>query len=227
MHRPSIWIFENIEGYDESFGKYVKQILPVERIEHISRLRFSIDRKISEIAYLMLFAALFSEYGYLLDRNTQFIMNPYGKPFLPNGDIYFNISHCRKGVACAISTNNIGLDIQNYEIFNDGIIKAVFSSDEINKVVYRPSKNRDLTALWTMKESYLKYVGTGIDEKRLKEISFDEYIDREEFYLEECYFNLLQTMTYCLCICSEIPNCHLRTIDISTLRYYLEESLKN
>ena len=93
---------------------------------------------------------------------------PAGKPFLPDTELQFNLSHSKDFLLCGISlTNQIGIDIQEiYPISSlDRIINNYFSPTEIQYLRSLPSREEyqeHFFAIWTAKEAYLKAVGDGI-----------------------------------------------------------------
>lgn len=97
-------------------------------------------------------------------HDIEFKFNEKGKPFF-NEDIKFNISHSGEWVVAAFSTYDVGIDIElirqpNYEVAN-----RYFSLIEIEKLNSENDilKRRNLFFdYWTIKESYLKAIGTGL-----------------------------------------------------------------
>lgn len=80
-----------------------------------------------------------------------------GKPFLINTkDIYFNISHCDGWVVCAISNQEVGVDIERVGYMSDAMVKKVLNESE-SKLIDQNLFYR----FWTLKESYLKWCGQG------------------------------------------------------------------
>ena len=84
-----------------------------------------------------------------------FTINSYGKIYLNNNNLYFNLSHSNDYYAFAISKEEVGIDIEKVrDDVNINLIKRISNSkDEI----------KDVIKMWTIKESYLKYLGTGIN----------------------------------------------------------------
>ena len=85
-------------------------------------------------------------------------VNEYGKPRLKSSRIEFSISHSKSFLACAISTNEIGLDIEEFDEKHERLKDKVFSEEEKNKFTH----SSDITKIFTIKEAYLKYLGTGL-----------------------------------------------------------------
>ncbi len=86
----------------------------------------------------------------------------YGKPEV-NG-IYFNISHSKDYVICAVSEKPVGCDIEKVEAARMNVAKKAFTAKEQAYMdgVSEPKKAEAFYRLWTMKESYLKMTGEGM-----------------------------------------------------------------
>ena len=97
-----------------------------------------------------------------IDINTLEIKrNEHGKPYFKNlPDFHFNISHSTDILAVAISDGKVGIDIEKLRTPDLRIAKR-FCEDEQAYVTETDPKNR-FFEVWTKKEAYLKYKGTGI-----------------------------------------------------------------
>lgn len=134
--------------------------LSPERLKYQGRYRFEIDRKQSVLAFILLRIALAEEYGITAMPKLEKSAN--GKPFLTDyPEIYFNLSHCKKGVACGVCDHEIGVDIQDYVPFDAGIAKQFMTDEEIACAASDPT-DREFTRIWTLKESIGKRDGCGI-----------------------------------------------------------------
>lgn len=91
-----------------------------------------------------------------------FKQNEYGKPFLEG--VEFNISHSSDWVVCAISTYEIGIDIEKKVNLDIDIINHFFHPAEINWINKGTDGERlnRFYYLWTKKESFIKSVGKGL-----------------------------------------------------------------
>lgn len=91
-----------------------------------------------------------------------------GKPYLPaQPDFCFNLSHSGDWVAIVWGNDPVGVDIEQLRSNPSGeqLARRCFCSDE-QAYLFAASddeRTRRFFELWTMKESYLKYLGTGID----------------------------------------------------------------
>lgn len=90
----------------------------------------------------------------------------YGKPFIKNQkEIYFNSSHSGKYVVCAISDENIGIDIQKLSRLHGNYFQKIFHPYELQ--VFFSKKGDEILdyiySIWGLKECYLKYLGIGMN----------------------------------------------------------------
>ena len=118
---------------------------------------------------------------YSLDLDMNDLLNmiahgKYGKPYLIDFDnIHFNISHCDGLVACAISDRPIGIDVERIVPFKDNLAKKILTEEEMQFLIC--CKNDEIAykemffRLWTLKESYIKWNGSGFF-KEPKAVSF-------------------------------------------------------
>lgn len=112
----------------------------------------------------------------------------YGKPFLVNSSLEFNISHSAQWVVCAINNNSIGIDIEKIKKINyEGISKRFFTKQEHELICSDITINKLnlFYKIWTLKESYIKEQGKGfsipmnsfeikfMDEKNLSQIEIN------------------------------------------------------
>lgn len=113
------------------------------------------------------------------DIDEEIIYNEYGKPYLKNNEIYFNISHKDNYTVLVTSKKEIGIDIEKIT-FKKRVLNKI-ANDEEKKLI----KNaEDFTKLWVKKESYVKYLGMGlsyglknVDTLKLKKYKIKKYQD--------------------------------------------------
>lgn len=96
--------------------------------------------------------------------NLQRKENEYGKPYFENCPIFFNISHSFDKVICVLSDCQIGCDIEKIRDFNPKLPNRFFHKKENEIIMETDAKNRNklFFQIWTLKESYLKYLGCGL-----------------------------------------------------------------
>ena len=109
-----------------------------------------------------------------------------GKPFFENlTNFHFNVSHSGKIKVLAVSQNNVGIDVEKIREIPLKIAKK-FCQSERDYIAEADSLKR-FFEIWTKKEAYLKYSGTGISgglnsfdtlkpTVPLKTFGFEEYL---------------------------------------------------
>ena len=97
------------------------------------------------------------------ENELEFEYGEHGKPVLKGRpDIHFNISHCKKAVACVVADKPVGIDIECLGRYKESLAKAVLSDEEMMVVRQADEPDKAFTILWTKKEALLKCLGTGV-----------------------------------------------------------------
>lgn len=87
---------------------------------------------------------------------------PGGKPAWKGGELYFNVSHTRTMAVCAISDGPVGVDAEFIRSVSLGFFLKILSPQERRWVLRQPDQKAAMIALWTLKESYVKFTGQGL-----------------------------------------------------------------
>ncbi len=95
-------------------------------------------------------------------NNYTIIYNEYGKPYLKNINKYFNVSNTKNISVCVFSDKEIGVDIECLR-YNELVMKRMFNEKEINLIKKSKNKKEMFTIIWTIKESYSKLIGLGLN----------------------------------------------------------------
>lgn len=103
---------------------------------------------------------LLSSASYTL-HTPSFLYNEYGAPCLEKGP-FFSISHCRTGIAVAISDKSIGIDIEHIRQAKPELVTRTMNDIEQQEIWASTNPNVVFTKFWTQKEALLKMQGTGI-----------------------------------------------------------------
>lgn len=142
--------------------------LSTSRKEHIDRLRQPEDKARSLAAELLVQRLLREQYavtGAALHRK------PNGQPYLSGCDLHVSISHCDRTVACAVSREPVGIDVEKIRPIDLNICRHVCTEEEKSyvgtdgtegQVCRDPEILRRFFEVWTAKEAYFKKCGTGI-----------------------------------------------------------------
>ncbi len=109
-----------------------------------------------------------AQYTHQEPHQLIFDRNPYGKPFLRHSNIQFNLSHSRQWALLAVGIDcDLGVDVESTSdrrsILN--IAQHYFHPDEIadlDKITDEETQKNYFFRLWTLKESFVKALGTGL-----------------------------------------------------------------
>ena len=160
-----------LEHQNPAEGNGLAHLLPQDRQEYISSIRNEKSRGLSLLASLLLCYGIFEEYG-IPAADLRFVYSPKGKPFLQSHPrIHFSLSHSNIGAAVCIDTSPCGIDIEAYRPVTQSLVQRVCTPDEQTTVWENNDPKRHFTALWALKESYVKAVG-GVLSDGLQKISF-------------------------------------------------------
>ena len=100
-----------------------------------------------------------SDYCGVEPSNIEFGVSDKGKPFAKGLDVHFNVSHSAGIVVCAVSDNEIGIDIEKIKPINPEAAKKFACPDELE---YISSHKNGFFEIWTLKEAYFKCIGSGL-----------------------------------------------------------------
>lgn len=130
----------------------------------------SLSKLESDCAKRILAAMLCDKLGCRADE-LHFEKGERGKPFLSNNPCFFSVSHSGGFVAVAVADEEIGIDIETIKQRRQSVEKRVFNESEIKLIAESTDCDEAFYRLWTLKESYLKAIGTGFN-GNAKEICF-------------------------------------------------------
>lgn len=179
--------------------------MPEERITKMKSYKSDKDKKMCYVSFELLKYALKREYGICINKQTKFGYTTKGKIYLVKYPfIHFNISHCYPIVMCFVSDEEVGADVQTIVSEDDlEIIELIGSFNEIKNLKTAFNPRWYFTRLWTLKESYLKTIGSGLDDElskydfgefnsyRFSTLGYDFFSKRmEEYYISVCKKNL-------------------------------------
>ena len=98
--------------------------------------------------------------------DVEFRFGENGKPRLTEGELCFNASDSGDYVVVALTTAEVGVDIEIVRVVrnHDRLAKRVCTDRELEMLARAPEEERDalLLRLWTCKEAALKAVGIGL-----------------------------------------------------------------
>jgi 4'-phosphopantetheinyl transferase len=152
---------------NECSKQEIARLLPLvseQRREQALRYKHSFGQFCCLKSYIML-CDLLAEWGRVhqlpINEQPTFLYNNYGAPYIEGGP-YFSISHCKTGIAVAISENPIGIDIEAIRTFKPELMRKTMNLTEQQHIISSTNPDLEFIRLWTQKEAYLKLKGTGI-----------------------------------------------------------------
>lgn len=132
----------------------------IERISKSNEYKNYIDKGLCLLSFNLLQYAFQKEFGFTIRKEEFFTYGKLGKPYLKNRkDIFFSISHCKNGVAVAVSKNEVGIDIIDFREVSS-VLKEKMLNDCEKEIV----KNDELEffRIWSLKEAFAKLQGKSI-----------------------------------------------------------------
>ena len=159
------------------------ELLPPENRQFFSRFKRNSSLQRSLFGELVARAVLAQKLGTNGSQIT-FSKTENGKPYLNHKNAMFNVSHSGNWVVMAFSSTEVGIDVETIRPVNYRIAERFFSGSEVE---FLNSKNGQekldyFFDLWTLKESFLKLIGTGLTRSLS---SFSVFHDGNEFRMKE------------------------------------------
>ena len=174
-----IAIIDNLDAITSEELEVTISLLPQWRREQAMRFKHEQGRKECAFSYRMLCQLLKEEYG--IEEQPAFVYGEHGKPSLSFANIhlshpstfshpshpspiYFNLSHCRKAIACVVSDSEVGIDVECFGRYKESLARHICNDEELSRIALSSSPDTEFTRLWTQKEAVVKLTGRGIDD---------------------------------------------------------------
>ena len=152
--------FYLVEQHSELLAKCL-QLLPAFRQEQVARYQHELARRNGIVSYLLLKRGLEEHFDLL--ESVEFTYNTHGKPYLKNHpQVFFNISHCKHGVVCALADFEIGVDIQDVRAYDEALARKVCSASELVELMGTGNPDLLFCRMWAARESHAKAQGIGV-----------------------------------------------------------------
>jgi len=155
--------YVNIANIDHNVYRFFKQSVSQVRQHQADQYRFFDDAKRCVFSEVLLQYSFFQKVGSL--KKIELEYNEFGKPFIRGKeDFSYNISHSGKWVVIAYGDMPIGVDIEKICDTEEYMPVEAFTKEERDYIngVEDEDKAKRFTQTWTLKESYVKYIGTGL-----------------------------------------------------------------
>ncbi|MBR2868547.1 MAG: 4'-phosphopantetheinyl transferase superfamily protein [Clostridia bacterium] len=152
---------------DETLSEHFA-IMDADAKDRVLSLRDDNKRR-QKIAADMLCRRMISEKCGIPSESIVFGRTEKGKPYTVNTDLFFSISHSDNIVVCAISENEIGIDVEKIRNVRLRIAEKFASPEELTYI--GDNLNR-FFEIWTLKEAFFKCKGTGLGAD-IRSVTFD------------------------------------------------------
>lgn len=191
---------------DERLYELLLTKMPAYRQQKVRSFIFVKDRRLALAAGVLLAYGL-QDLGMSGHRDVLFGEN--GKPYLADS-LHFNISHSGSKAVCSFSDHDVGVDIEQILPVGDALIEHVsVASEQAYLFELEPEEKRHaFFDLWTAKESYMKWRGTGLmlPPNQLELHRGDPLRISEAGQPTKVQFKQYRLPGYCLTVCSETAN---------------------
>lgn len=166
----------NIRTVTEDTIQHYYALMAEEKRKRVDRFHFEDDKKRTVCGDMLARQMIAAQCG-ICEESILISATANGKPYTDDAALELNISHSGDYVLCAVSHNPIGVDIERIRPIEDNLLRFVCTDEELSFVTDSTAPEKEqlhrFFRVWTEKEAYFKYRGTGITE--LKGISiFDE-----------------------------------------------------
>ena len=218
QHRTAVVVdCLKIDKLSDSVYEMMYRLSTQERQEKANRYRKREDSERCLAAGMLLQAALLDTQGVC---KLPSVYGIHGKPQTEGAEgFHYNISHAGEWVVLAYSDKEVGVDVER--IFMDEGRKKVaefsFAEEEQNYIFESENEQAErFSKVWTLKESYLKYLGTGMT-KDMKSFVVNGGLSvlEAEGQKQEIMFNsMFLDRQHCLSICGEYQGI---VVNITTL----------
>ena len=167
-----------------------------------------------------------SQHTGIAPRDLQIAYHPKGKPYLKHSkNIQFNLSHSGAWMICGVSHHPIGVDIEYIKPLSYlEISRRLFHQKEHQFIADASDTATAFFQVWTLKESYLKCLGTGLYQPFGNatvhiggETITIETIRTEVSKYHFASYNLTKDYRIAVCVENEKPTSYIETISISDL----------
>lgn len=122
------------------------------------------------------------------EKSIRFDRDENGKPFVLGLDAEFSVSHSGDAVVCAVCKEKIGIDVELLRPINLRVTKIACTESEKDFIFSAESEEEQrerFFRIWTAKEAYFKWLGTGIT--KLKAVEYSNLIPSCEVFREGDY----------------------------------------
>lgn len=171
-----------------------------EKRARVMRMRRKTDAWAAVTAHRLLCYALAGTTGFV-PKPDDWDAGEFGKPYLKNTNIHFNISHSGSMAMCALHDSPVGADIEMIKPYSDAVARRIMSDEEMQRFQSSADRQALFFKIWTLKEAYLKFTGTGIS--ALGSITVYPADKGIIANAKDCCFSLIDVPGYQAAVCAD------------------------
>ena len=195
---------------EDAFSTYYSKVSNY-RQRKVDRCYFKKDKDLSLMAGLLLICAL--RYSGISRCAENVFLGKFGKPRLRESpNVFYNLSHSGHYAICALSSIDVGCDIEEVLNIDYRVLSEQFFSKE--ETLYIDASSNDAEnlhrffQLWTHKESYVKMIGAGISSSIIEIPVISQQEMKSECIMngETVYFKDFVLPGHCISCCSTRQN---------------------
>lgn len=166
------WYLLRIPSLDAPLYEKWYSLLSPQKKHKVDSFHFEEDKQRLVFADMLAKLAL-AEYTGCQAEQVHFAVSPNGKPYATALPAEFNVSHSGELVVCAVDSGSVGIDVEKIRPIPAKLVYRVCSDAECAYVLGNaPADAQNMLTdrlilerfyqIWTAKEAYTKYTGTGI-----------------------------------------------------------------
>ncbi|WP_163579385.1 4'-phosphopantetheinyl transferase family protein [Gracilibacillus saliphilus] len=148
----------------ENYRKWAYMISD-ERNERIAYFKFDVDRIRALISELVARKCISDQAG-ISFRSLEFHRGSHGKPYVNlEVPLAFNWSHSGDWILFAMDSEPVGVDVEVvHPVKEMDLARRFFDAQEVAQLNTMPAveRKKHFFKLWSLKESYIKWKGTGL-----------------------------------------------------------------
>ena len=182
------------ENFNAHSWSYYLNLVPDNLQKEVQKYRRPQDKFNSLFGKLLIYVGYYLYFGKILNL-SQLHRDKFGKPFLYDGELKFNISHSQDSVACLFGKGEVGLDMEAIRKIDINDFQKMFTSDEIKTIDKKGVLK--FYEFWTIKEAVSKAIGKGFGANFLDIKINENYAEYENkvwytngFMLDKKYYAL-------------------------------------
>lgn len=180
--------------------------------------RAAYNKRLRNEAHMLLRRALAASGA----SDEDFVRGPHGKPYLPEGTLFFNLTHCPGLAACAVGTAECGIDAEPFtRRVSTAVERRICAPEELD---FSRGQPFHFFCLWTLKESFVKATGAGLSYP-LRDAAFFPEPQGPRFCRDGFLFRHFVTDAHLAALCVERPGEKAHPIPLQPLTLPAEKDL--